>query len=309
MVSVTVDWQQLIKDIPGAIYQFKKDPDGHVSFPFMSPIMAEWFGVSPQTVKEDGRAILDFIHPEDTALVLTSGDEAAANGQARHFEFRIRKPDGSWIWLEAYERGKLLEDGTQIRSGYLHNVTERRQRADAIALMAHTDMLTGLPNRPHFNELLQHNLVRATRKNHSLAVLFIDLDKFKAVNDDHGHDVGDLLLIDVARRLKSALRQGDVACRAGGDEFLVLLNDLDAPDEAETVALEIAERIRAELVCPITINDLTLHVSASIGVAIFPTHSIDSSVLLKLADQAMYKAKTSGRNCVWLAGDKPRAAP
>lgn len=269
----------------------------------MSPIMAEWFGISPAAVEADASAVLDFVHPEDTAIVLTQGDEAAANGQSRHFEFRLRKPDGSWIWLEAYERGKILADGTQVRAGYLHDVTERRKQLDAIALMAHTDMLTGLPNRAHFNELLEHNLVRATRKNRSLAVLFIDLDKFKAVNDDHGHDVGDLLLIDVAARLKATLRQGDIACRSGGDEFLVLLNDLDSPEQAQTVALEIAERIRAELVKPIIISDLTLHISASIGVAIFPTHSIDGSLLLKLADQAMYKAKTCGRNCVQLTGN------
>lgn len=297
-----MDWQQLINDIPGAIYRFEKSPDGHMRFPFMSPIMAEWFGISQTAIKQDAHTILAFIHPEDLVLVLEEGDKAAKSAQSRHFEFRMKRSDGSWVWLEAYERGKMLDDGTQQRNGYLHNITERRQRADAIALMAHTDMLTGLPNRAHFNELLEHNLVRATRKNRALVILFVDLDKFKAVNDDHGHHIGDLLLMDVGQRLKGALRQGDIACRAGGDEFIVLLNDLDSPEQAESVAAEIAERIRAEMERPFTINNLSLHVSASIGLAVFPTHSIDSFILLKLADQAMYKAKTSGRNCVRMAG-------
>lgn len=274
----------------------------------MSPIMAEWFGISLTEVAADASAMLEFIHPEDVYLLLREGDEAAANEEPRHFQFRIKKPDGSLVWLEAYERGKILADGTQIRAGYLHDVTEGRKQLNALALMAHTDMLTGLPNRGHFNEMLEHNLVRATRKNRSLAVLFIDLDKFKAVNDQHGHDTGDLLLVDVSDRLKSALRQGDIACRAGGDEFIVLLNDLDSPEQAETVALKIAERIRAELARPFAINGLALNVSASIGVAVFPTHSIVSSILLKVADQAMYKAKTSGRNCVRLGGYEPGPA-
>ncbi|RUO69130.1 sensor domain-containing diguanylate cyclase [Pseudidiomarina salinarum] len=304
-----MDWHQLIKDIPGAIYQFKKEADGRLSFPFISPIMTEWFGVPAASVAKDATVILSFIHPEDIDIVLTQGDEAAAHGKPRHFEFRIKKHDGSWIWLEAYERGKQLADGSLVRSGYLHDVTERRKRSDKIAIMAHTDMLTGLPNRAHFNELLEHNVTRATRKNRALAVLFIDLDKFKPVNDTHGHDVGDLLLMEVARRLSSTLRQGDIACRAGGDEFIALLNDLEPPEIAEAVATDVAERICAELARPFLINDLSLMITASIGVALFPEHSIKGNILIRLADQAMYRAKTEGRNCARLAVDRQSKKP
>jgi diguanylate cyclase (GGDEF)-like protein/PAS domain S-box-containing protein len=177
----------------------------------------------------------------------------------------------------------------------LRDITERKQLEKEIAHLAFFDTLTQLPNRRLFNDRLSQSLTRATRAQASLALMFIDLDKFKPINDTHGHEAGDWVLQTVARRIEGALRASDTAARVGGDEFLALLPDLKTSDDA----LAVAEKIRLALEQPfVTPSGVTLLASASIGIAIFPDHAQSEEDMLRLGDRAMYEAKNAGGNAV-----------
>ena len=168
-----------------------------------------------------------------------------------------------------------------------------RQKEEYIRRMAYNDYLTGLPNRPLFNEFLHKSLAHAQRHKRLLSVLFLDLDGFKQINDTHGHSVGDQLLIEVAERLKKCCsRDQDTVARWGGDEFIILLPDLDGPHEAESVASKIYEAFAL----PLILQEHELTISISIGVSFYPDDGIDGDTLIKNADFAMYCTKVKGRN-------------
>lgn len=177
----------------------------------------------------------------------------------------------------------------------LRDITERKQLENEVSRLAFFDTLTKLPNRRLFNDRLSQSLKRATRAQASLALIFIDLDKFKPINDTYGHAAGDWVLQAVAKRIEGALRASDTAARVGGDEFLALLPDLKSSDDA----LVVAEKIRLALEQPfVTQSGVTLLASASIGIAIFPDHAQSEEDLLRLGDRAMYEAKNDGGNSV-----------
>lgn len=176
------------------------------------------------------------------------------------------------------------------------DITERKTMEAELQRMAHYDILTGLPNRALFSDRVQQALAEAKRDRTCLAIMFIDLDKFKPVNDTYGHAVGDLLLKDVATRIKMSVRESDTVARIGGDEFVVLLKNIkDGQD-----ALVVAEKIRTTLNMPFILTTLSLGISSSIGISVFPEHGSDEVVLCKNGDTAMYQAKQSGRNAVRL---------
>jgi diguanylate cyclase (GGDEF)-like protein/PAS domain S-box-containing protein len=159
--------------------------------------------------------------------------------------------------------------------------------------MAHYDVLTNLPNRVLLADRLSQSMVQSQRHNNLLAVVFLDLDGFKHVNDTHGHDVGDELLIIASLRMKDALREGDTLARIGGDEFVAVLVDLANIEDCKPIL----ERLLLAASEPITVGETVLHVSASIGVTLYPQDGVDADILMRHADQAMYKAKQSGKNC------------
>lgn len=169
-------------------------------------------------------------------------------------------------------------------------VTRESEAARHAAL--HDD-LTGLPNRALFNDRLEHGLIQATRHGFSLAVMFLDLDDFKQINDSHGHDVGDIVLKTVAERLRSTTRGNDTVCRHGGDEFLYILMEVRDEVSIADIAQKIIKAIQAP--CPIEIRDLqlSLNIKPSIGISIFSKHGTTADALLDLADKAMYQAKRS----------------
>jgi diguanylate cyclase (GGDEF)-like protein/PAS domain S-box-containing protein len=172
------------------------------------------------------------------------------------------------------------------------DVTAARHLSNKLARLALHDVLTGLPNRTLFADRLQQSVARAERSGHFLAVLFIDLDRFKPVNDVHGHAIGDLLLQAAARRLQSCLRATDTAGRIGGDEFVVLLADVVADGDVKLCA----GKILAAFDQPFEIDGKSLRVSASVGMAMFPADAKQPDELMRLADIGMYAAKSAGRN-------------
>jgi diguanylate cyclase (GGDEF)-like protein/PAS domain S-box-containing protein len=172
------------------------------------------------------------------------------------------------------------------------DITAHKEHERQLEHIAHFDALTGLPNRVLLGDRLQQAMLRCNRQNHSLAVAFLDLDGFKAINDAHGHDVGDDFLIAVGQRMKSVLREEDSLARIGGDEFVAVLVDLDAPEACEPVL----QRLLQAAAEPVMLRGKSLNVSASIGVTIYPQDGVGADQLMRHADQAMYVAKQAGRN-------------
>jgi diguanylate cyclase (GGDEF)-like protein len=183
--------------------------------------------------------------------------------------------------------------GTKHYVALLSDISFFKTHEHELQQLAHFDALTGLPNRIILADRLQNAMAMATRHQRVLAVAFLDLDGFKAVNDTYGHDVGDLLLIQMADRLGRLLRDSDTLVRLGGDEFVVLLPDLNDPESCRIVI----QRLLQALSSPIDIRNHRIQVSASIGVAFYPQGvSMDAEQLLRQADQAMYAAKMAGKN-------------
>jgi diguanylate cyclase (GGDEF)-like protein len=178
--------------------------------------------------------------------------------------------------------------------GISTDITERKDIEEHMQHMAQYDALTHLPNRALFDDRLQQALAAAKRNHKHLALMFIDLDKFKPVNDTYGHGVGDLLLKEVALRIQDCLRDSDTAARIGGDEFVILLQAI----ETEQDAIKVGEKILHALNQPFKLAGHTLQISASIGVAVYPEHGNEEKLLVKSADIAMYHAKKNGRNNV-----------
>jgi diguanylate cyclase (GGDEF)-like protein/PAS domain S-box-containing protein len=172
------------------------------------------------------------------------------------------------------------------------DITKVKESQDKLDHLAHHDPLTGLPNRLLFHDRLQHAMVRAARSNRQLAVMFIDLDRFKTVNDTLGHHVGDELLKQVAGQLAGCLRDGDTLARLGGDEFIVLLEDVDGAAGAR----QVAEKLMRLFERPVLVADYELFVTGSVGISLFPYDATDMNMLIRNADVAMYQAKARGRN-------------
>ena len=179
--------------------------------------------------------------------------------------------------------------------GSSRDITRRKAAEDSIRKMAFFDQLTGLPNRRMMEDRLAQMLALAKREQRKLSLLFVDLDRFKAVNDQHGHAAGDWLLTQVASRMNSVLRTSDTAARIGGDEFVILLPDAQKTDDAVLVA----EKIRCVLEQPFVMdNGVELDISSSIGVVMYPDQADNVRDLLHFGDEAMYRAKKGGRNAV-----------
>lgn len=192
-----------------------------------------------------------------------------------------------------------LERKVKARTQELtQEVEERRKVEEKLLHLASHDNLTGLPNRRAFMEQLDLTLRRARRQQTLAAVYFIDLDGFKAVNDNHGHDIGDKLLVDVAQRIRGVIRDSDIASRMGGDEFTLITADLDHPQDAQ----QIADKLVRILSQPFRCGDTIHHIGASIGISLFPDHGANAEQLIQLADNAMYRVKNGGKRGYLLHG-------
>jgi diguanylate cyclase (GGDEF)-like protein/PAS domain S-box-containing protein len=208
-----------------------------------------------------------------------------------NFEQCLLRKDGSLVWV--LENGSLIEGPEgQVIEGTLIDITERRRAEEQVKHLAFHDTLTGLPNRLLFNDRLDMAVVQAHRTQQRLATLFLDLDRFKVINDSLGHSVGDELLRRVAERVTDCIREGDTVARLGGDEFTVLVPSLSREEDAAKIAQKILEAVRL----PFFIDERELFVTTSIGAAIYPTDGTDAETLLRNADTAMYRAKDQGRD-------------
>lgn len=207
------------------------------------------------------------------------------------FEWKARNVEGTEFWVEVNLRLACIGNEERVLA-LVRDISDRKRYQQKLEFLAHHDPLTQLPNRLLFADRLQQTIARTIRSNRLLAVILLDLDGFKPVNDRLGHEVGDRLLILVAQRLRECMRAGDTVSRIGGDEFALLIGDLTSMDEG-TLAFN---RLLDFLSQPFQVNSHTLNISASIGITIFPFDEADADTLLRHADQAMYVAKQGGRN-------------
>ena len=210
-------------------------------------------------------------------------------------EVQLVRADDKLIDAEMLLQLNRSEDGRTIElSADIRDITERKQLELALTEMAHKDSLTGLPNRAQFSLLAEQAILQAHRKGYSIAMMFIDLDDFKSVNDICGHHVGDALLIEVAQRISQRLRASDTVFRIGGDEFVVLISDVAQDQHLQTVG----DKIIAALSEKMLIDNCPCQIGASIGIARYPEDGENIDALLKAADEAMYRVKQSGKNAV-----------
>ncbi|MBL8383767.1 MAG: EAL domain-containing protein [Burkholderiales bacterium] len=211
-------------------------------------------------------------------------------GSEHVYECDVLHRDGRRIPVEMVAK-TVHRGGETYRLGVLRDVSERKRAEARIEYLARHDVLTGLPNRSFLSERLEGMLALARRHEVHAAILFIDLDNFKNINDSLGHHAGDSLLKEVANRLRGALRDADVVARLGGDEFLVAVGDLGAPGDATRVAAKVLAAVSA----PVSLDNRQVYVTPSIGVSLFPRDGTDAEELIRHADSAMYRAKESGR--------------
>jgi len=236
-----------------------------------------------------------FDHPEDAGLVRDAVEEFTRTGESYRVDHRIVLADGTIRYVQ--EQAELSNDESGVPSriiGTIVDVTERKLAEARLAYLAHHDALTGLPNRTMLTERLEHSMAYAHRQKRFVAVLFLDLDRFKTINDTRGHAVGDELLRQVSARLRSVVRETDTVARAGGDEFIIVVGDVGDPSSLLTVA----NAVHAAFAEPFSLENDEAFVSASIGVSVYPRDGTDVDTLVKNADAALYQAKDRGRNSV-----------
>lgn len=227
----------------------------------------------------------------DRTLSKTAFETLQKQKYIRYKDLPLETKDGQQIAVE-FVSNVYLVDHKKVIQCNIREITERKQMEQMLKEMATHDSLTGLPNRIMLYDRLSIAMVQAQRKCKKLSILMLDLDKFKPVNDSLGHDVGDKLLIAAAHLLTNILRKSDTVARIGGDEFLLLVWEIDWTDDAIKVAQKILEKFRQ----PILVDGHRLNITISIGIAIFPEDGKDINDLIKDADKAMYHAKESGRN-------------
>jgi diguanylate cyclase (GGDEF)-like protein/PAS domain S-box-containing protein len=281
-------FRALAESAADVVYRFSVGDSPH--FDYVNPAVETHLGYLPQDFYDDPSLILRVTHPDDVEIVRGLGFEGCADAQS--IQIRMIRRDGTQIWTE--HRIAPLRDDTGMviaAAGVARDVTASKVKEALLSHRALHDALTGLPNRVLLLDRLEAALARLRRHHSQLAVLYLDLDRFKTVNDNLGHDVGDRLLQVVAQRLQQTLRPSDSVARLGGDEFAAVLADLHDPSEA----MQVAQRLLTVIAEPVDLGDSALVTTVSIGIA--STHDGEASAgeLLRRADFAMYTAKDNGR--------------
>ncbi|MCK6414634.1 MAG: EAL domain-containing protein [Giesbergeria sp.] len=289
--------QRIASNIPGFIYQCRIQPNGTPSLPYVSEAVEGMMGVSDHIVRQDIQSLERNVLAEDLPLLRRAIRRAVRTLQPWHCEYRVHAADGGVRWHMTSAALQAEPDGAVLMHGYTLDVTDRKRAAQEIERLAFYDALTSLPNRRLLLDRLQRLLLASQRSHQHGALLFIDLDNFKDLNDTLGHDMGDQLLIQVATRLVASVRECDTVARFGGDEFVVLLEGLDTQQEpAARQAEAVARKLLMALNQPFELAGQQHYSTPSIGLTLFGQERQSVDELLKRADLAMYEAKAAGRN-------------
>jgi diguanylate cyclase (GGDEF)-like protein/PAS domain S-box-containing protein len=269
--------------------------DAHGHFTYASPGSRHVLGYAPEELILFNFA--ELVHEGDLLYArIRMRELLARDGNEVRGEVRMRHRDGSWRWIEGTYKNLLFNGSVRGIVINYRDVTARKVAEQQLEQLAYRDSLTGLPNRFLFHDRVQHALQYAKRRAKGIAVMYIDLDRFKVVNDTLGHVTGDKLLQVIGERLQAVLRADDTIARLGGDEFAVLLPDVERAEDAGNIG----RKLLASLRDPVRIDGHELHTTASIGVSMYPSDGEDLGTLLKHADAALYRSKELGRNMVQL---------
>jgi len=283
--------ERRFRDFAEAAGEYVWETDVQGRYSYVSRRAEQVLGYAPEELY--GRKPMELMPPGEADRVTAIVAELAAQRQPfRNLEFGSFARSGSLVW-QLVSGVPILDESGRFMGyrGTALDITERKRAEHRIEELATRDPLTGLPNRLLLGDRLTQGLLSAQREGELLAVLFIDLDHFKNVNDTLGHQVGDLLLKEVARRLGGVVRKGDTLSRLGGDEFVIVLEGLKSADDAG----QVAQKILNSLAQPFVLDGHTLSTAGSVGVAIYPTDGADATTLMRHADTAMYAAKSGGR--------------
>lgn len=288
-------YDQIATAISGCIFQLRMLPDGSGWMPYASAGLTALFGVTPEQAAEEPELIRRAVHPEDfghVSLTLSRSRDTLTVWQCEH---RVVVPGVAERWLFVHAFPEREADGSTLWQGFITDVTERKQSEARIQALADFDSLTGLPNRRRILEVLRAAQGTRLLRGRWNALLFIDLDQFKLLNDSKGHLAGDSLLCEVAERLRCYTDRATLVGRYGGDEFVILLQHLGSDRAAaEAKVMALATAVAADLAVPFVIDEWRFETTASIGVAFFAGEGPGLDAILKQADLAMYEAKASG---------------
>jgi len=283
-------YRTLVEQIPAITYIATLDRSRIL---FISPQVENMLGYGQDDFLSNQETWSQQIHPEDRERVLSEVRRSMKEKTPFHAEYRICSKDGRDIWVSDAASTVRDQEHDIYLQGVVHDISERKQFEKKLLQMAHFDQLTGLANRSLFHDRLDQTMAQARRHKLKFAVLFLDLDGFKAVNDNLGHKAGDILLAETARRLKVNVREVDTVARMGGDEFTIILNDVHCQDDVQRVAGKIITAVAA----PYAHIGLGQRVTLSMGVALYPDDCQQRDGLIMAADNAMYRAKNNGKNC------------
>ncbi|MCF2151587.1 EAL domain-containing protein [Desmonostoc muscorum LEGE 12446] len=285
--------QTLASNIPGMIYSFVHHCDGSAAFEYISLGCLDLLELTPDLVLENASVCFGQIHIGDRAGFYTAAKQSAETLKPFSHEWRLVTPSGKLKWVQTNARPESRENGDIVWYGVLLDVTDKKQAQELIIHNALHDPLTDLPNRTLLVERLELAINRTKRvETYRYAVLFLDLDRFKVINDSLGHLAGDQLLKHIAQKLKTHLREVDLVARIGGDEFVILLEDIPGIEKA----IQVTERILRDFQTPLILNDAEVVISTSIGIVLGTNHYCQASDLLRDADIAMYRAKAQKRS-------------
>jgi diguanylate cyclase (GGDEF)-like protein/PAS domain S-box-containing protein len=266
--------------------------DREGTFLYLSPSYQTLFG--DDGIEMESGHLLQWVHEEDRELVANYLKQiCAARNASSLLEFRVHTKSGRSLYLET-KGNPILDPCGDVQNLVLvmRDVTERKQWEQTIFHLAYHDTLTDLPNRRLFVDRLRKEVYQAKRFQSQLAVMFLDVDRFKQINDSWGHEVGDVILAEIAKRIKQCLGSNDVVARLGGDEFTILLPHISGRHEVDQVAQKIRDRLEE----PLEVNGRQHNLSCSMGIAVFPSDGREADELLKRADMALYFVKERGRN-------------
>ena len=293
-------FQKLTSEVPGALFQLLMQPNQPTQVVYLSPGFTRMTGISHDDIVATPQQILLHIHQEDRRTYLTSLADALESMSPWDNEHRFRTSDGVEKWFRVSATPQ--RNGNSVMwYGYMSDVSARKLDEVAIQQLAYYDALTGLPNRRLFLDRMAAAVRGCNARNDFSALLFIDLDNFKTLNDTQGHDVGDEYLVQVAQRLQRCVGQKDTVSRIGGDEFVVVGEALgDSRPAATARAISIANRIVGALREPFELGHIHYRSTASVGIVVFDGCEVKADELLKHADIAMYEAKTAGRDGIAL---------
>ena len=298
-------YRRIVENSPDIVYAFSMTKGGL----YYSPTVLAVLGYPVEHLIANPLLWAESIHPEDR-LVVGNAVESFKTGIPFRIEYRVKDSEGDWHWLFDRSIGVREVDDDFVVEGLATDITERKQAESQIEALAFSDPLTGLPNRRLLMDRLEQAITAAARHGHQTALLFVDLDDFKTLNDTLGHDKGDMLLKQIAQRLIACVREGDTVARLGGDEFVVLLEDLSSNvQESATQAQGVTAKILSALGQPYEIEGHGHHSSASIGVTLFGGSEREAiEEPLKRAELAMYQAKAAGRNTLRFFDPEMRTA-